>query len=259
MQARRRVVCARAQGVRDKFVRMRIHVESQVMIMAELHELCEFLSPSARLDLRSSALDYVLGLTGSSEGLALLGKHTRLLQRLLELAGDSSQPVLCRDSHLALLNASADAELGENLVRLDAAPRLLERLVDSKWKEADKICMTLSNLTRGESGSSAVSRALAESGGCSVSLYNLVDIFGRVGYSKHANYDYLATVFSNISRLGLVRKMFLNQDKCIVPRLLHYTQSSSLTRRGGIIGLLRNLCFQVGAHRVVHNRYSCEI
>ena len=222
-------------------------------------ELCEFLSPSARLDLRSTALDNVLGLTGSSEGLALLRKHTRLLQRLLELAGDSSQPVLCRDSHLALLNASADAELAESLVRLDAAPRLLERVVDPKWKEADKVCMTLSNLTRWEIGSSAVSRALAGSGGCSVSLYKLVDVFGRVGYSKHANYDYLATVFSNISQLGLVRKMFLNRDKCVVPSLLHYTQSSSLTRRGGIVGLLRNLCFQVGTHRVVHNRYSCEI
>ena len=212
----------------------------------ELEELCEFLSPSARLDLKSTALDYVLGLTGSPEGLRLLGKHPRLLRQLLELARDSSQPVVCRDAHLALLNASADPELVETLVTLDAVPRLLDRMVDPDWKEADKICMILSNLTRGESGSLAVSRVLAGSGGCSVSLNKLVDVFGRVGYSKHANYDYLATFFSNVSQLAAVREMFLDRKKCIVPRLLPHTQSPSLTRRGGIAGLLRNLCFEVG-------------
>ena len=209
----------------------------------KLAELCEFLSPSARLDLRSTALDYVLGLTGSPEGLRLIGEHTKLLQQLVELAGDSGQPVVSRDAHLALLNASSDAGVAESLVGLGAVPRLLERVVDPDWKESDKICMTLSNLTRGESGSLAVSRALRDS---RIPLYKLVDVFGRVGYSKHANYDYLATVFSNISQLAVVREMFLERGKCLVPRLLPYTQSPSLTRRGGIAGLLRNLCFQVG-------------
>ena len=212
----------------------------------ELDELCEFLSPSARLDLRSTALDYILGLTGSPEGLLLLRNHARIQRKLLELAEDASQPVLCRETHLALLNASADAEIAECLAHQDAVPRLLERAVDPEWKEADKVCMTLSNLTRGETGSLAASRALADGSGCGVSLQKLVDVFGSVGYSKHSNYDYLATVFSNISQLPVARLMFLDRDRCLVARLLPYTQSKSLTRRGGIAGLLRNLCFQVG-------------
>ena len=62
----------------------------------------------------------------------------------------------------------------------------------------------------------------------------------------HSNYDYLATVFSNISHLAEIREVFLDRDKCVLPHLQPYTQSGSLTRRRGIAGLLRNLCFQVG-------------
>ena len=209
----------------------------------ELEELCQFLSPSARMDLRSTALEYVLGLTGSSEGMRLLSGHPRALQQLLDLAGDTSQQAVSRDAHLALLNASADPQLAESLVSLGAVPRLLERAVDPESREADKMCMTLSNLTRTEPGLLSVSSVLKNG---TVTLHKLVDIFGRVGYNKHANYDYLATVFSNISRLAEVREVFLDRDKCVLPRLLSYTQSGSLTRRRGIAGLLRNLCFRVG-------------
>ena len=211
----------------------------------ELEELCQFLTPSARLDLRSTALDYVLGLTGSKDGVKLLRNHARVLQQLLELAADTSQPLLCRDAHLAVLNASADAALAESIIALDAVPRMLQLAADPEWKEADKLCMTLSNITRTEAGSVAVLRALTEET-ASVTLYQLVDVFGRIGYNKNANYDYLATVFSNISQLHTARLLFLDREKCIIPRLLPYTQSESLTRRGGVVGLLRNICFQVG-------------
>ena len=213
-------------------------------------ELEEFLSPSTRLDLKSTALDYVLGLTGSTDGVKLLRKDTRILKQLLEILTDTTQPLLSRDAHLAVLNASADAQIARHLVELDVVPRLLELAVDPEWSDADKLCMTLSNLTRGEAGSLAATHALTREGG-TVTLSKLVDIFGRVGYSTHSNYDYLATVFSNISQIPLARQLFLDKEKCLLPRLLPHTQSESLTRRGGIVGLLKNLCFQVGMWRVV--------
>ena len=228
----------------------------------ELKELCQFLTPSSRLDLRSTALDYVLGLTGSKDGVKLLRNHARVLQQLLELIADTSQPLLCRDAHLAVLNASADPALANSIISVDAVPRLLQLVADPEWKEADKVCMTLSNITRIEAGSMAVSRALTEKT-ASVTLYQLVDIFGRIGYNKNANYDYLATIFSNISQLHAARLLFLDREKCIVPRLLSYTQSKSLTRRGGVVGLLRNLCFQVGQSlcngRIMHTEFDPSI
>ena len=212
-----------------------------------LKELCGFLSPSARLDLRTAALDYVLGLTGSAEGLELLSRDAeQVLRRLLELAEDASQPAnLCRDAHLALLNASAEPQLAETLVELGVGPRLLDWVVNPDRREADTICKIISNLTRTESGSQAVTRAMAT--GSSVSLHKLVEIFGLVEHhSSGTNHDYLATVFSNISRLSKARELFLDRERCVVPLLLPHTQSKSLVRRQGIAGLLRNLCFQVG-------------
>ena len=230
-------------------MRLRKHVVGGTLhaMADELEELCQFLAPSTRLDLRSTALDYVLGLTGSKDGVKLLRNHARILQQLLELTADTSQPLLCRDAHLAVLNASADPALANSIIALDAIPRLLQLVADPEWKESDKVCMILSNITRTEVGSVTVSKALTEeTSTASVTLYQLVDIFGRIGYNEHANYDYLASVFSNISQLHAARLLFLDREKCIVPRLLPYTQSKSLIRRGGVVGLLRNLCFQVG-------------
>lgn len=212
---------------------------------SQLEELCQFLTLSTRLDLKSTALDYILGLTGSTEGVKLLRTHPRILRQLLELTADTSQPVVCRDAHLAVLNASADTAVADALVELSVVPRFLELVADPEWNEADKVCMILSNLSRSEAGAVAVSRALSGED-AKVALYQLVDIFGRINYNKNANYHYLATVFSNISQLSAARSLFLDREKCIIPHLLPYTQSESLTRRGGVVGLLRNLCFQVG-------------
>ena len=104
-------------------------------------ELCQFLSPSARMDLRSTALEYVLGLTGSPEGVRLLSGHPRALQQLLDMGGDTSQQAVSRDAHLALLNASADPQLAESLVSLGGVPCLLKQAVDPEWLEKQTRCV----------------------------------------------------------------------------------------------------------------------
>lgn len=214
--------------------------------MDQLGELCQFLTPGTRLDLKSTALDYVLGLTGSVDGLKLVRRHRVILERLLDLTTDTSHPVVSRDAHLALLNASANEEIASCLIKLDVVSRFLEFVVDPGWVEAEKVCTILSNLSRSEEGSSAVVRALTAEG-AKVTLYQLVDIFGRIGYNKNANFHYLATLFSNISQVPAARLLFLDRQKCIIPRLLPYTHSEvSVVRRGGVVGLLRNLCFEVG-------------
>ena len=220
-------------------------VRDPMMDDSRLEELCQFLTPSTRLDLRVTALDYVLGLTGSTEGVKLLRKHTGVLKQLLELTTDKTQPQVSRDAHLALLNASAYAAVAGSLVALNVIPRFLEFLVDPEWSEADKVCMILSNLTRSEDGCVAVLKALTADG-AKVTLFRLVDTFGRIGFNKSANYHYLAAVFSNVTQLSAGRLLFLDREKNIISRVLPYTQSDSLTRRGGVVGLLRNLCFQVG-------------
>ena len=209
-----------------------------------LEELFSFLSLNTRLDLKSTALEYVLGMTGSEEGRSFVKNNQEVMRLLLELTTDE-QPLISRDAHLALLNLSAVDELAEHLIDLEVIPRFLEFLVDSKWTHADMICMILSNLTRQGKGADAFVKAVTTDG--KPSLFQLIDVFDRTGYNKDANFHYLGAVFSNVTQTPAARILLLDRSRCIVPRLLPYTQfQGSVIRRGGVVGLLRNLCFEVG-------------
>lgn len=210
----------------------------------QLGELFSFLTLNTRLDLKSTALEYVLGMTGSEEGRSFIKRNQDVLRLLLELTTDA-QPLISRDAHLALLNLSAVDDVAEHLIDLEVIPRFLEFLVNPKWTHADKVCMILSNLTRQGKGAEAFVKAVTTDG--KPSLYQLIDIFDRTGYNKDANFHYLGTVFSNVTQTSTARILFLDRSRCIIPRLLPYTQfQGSVIRRGGVVGLLRNLCFEVG-------------
>ena len=232
----------------------------------QLEDLFSFLSLDSRVDLKTIALDYILGLTGSEGGRAMIKSSSPVVRLLLQLTSDK-QTVIAKDANLVLLNLSSSKDVAEMMLDLDVIPKLLVHLVNPEYTHSDAICMTLSNLTQSEKGSELFlaaimkseqaqtehSAATASSAACAAtslatpSLYQLVDIFDRKGYNKNANFHYLATVFLNITQLSLARQLFLDRKKCILPRLIPYTQFyESEIRRGGIVGLVRNLCFEVG-------------
>ena len=91
---------------------------------SELEELLDFLA-SGRLDLQMLALDQVLGLTGSPEGLLALRPHLESLTKTLcsQLAGKSE--VLCKDAAKAMVNITADAVAAKQI--LETVPVLVPR------------------------------------------------------------------------------------------------------------------------------------
>ena len=91
---------------------------------SELEELLDFLA-SGRLDLQMLALDQVLGLTGSPEGLLALRPHLASLTKTLcsQLAGKSE--VLCKDAAKAMVNITADAVAAKQI--LETVPALVPR------------------------------------------------------------------------------------------------------------------------------------
>ena len=230
----------------------------------QLQELFSFLNLGSRLDLKTIALDYLLGLTGSDDGRAMIKSNPSVMKLLLELTADQ-QPVVAKDANLVLLNLSSSKDVAEMMLDFNIIPRFLVHLMNPEYAHSDAVCMTLSNLTQSEKGSelfltavmkselsqtdqsSTTSSTVSNSVPAAPSLYQLVDVFDRKGYNKNANFHYLATVFLNITQLSLARQLFLDRKKCILPRLIPYTQFyDSEIRRGGIVGLLRNICFEVG-------------
>ena len=209
--------------------------------MDEVSELAAFLKKDVRGDLKVSAVNYVLGLTGSSDGLECIFKHRKIiLPALLELTDDNLE-VITKDSYLSLVNIAADSTLASELISLHVIPKLLGIIMDLKC--GDHVVMVLSNLTRSSEGSKAVVDILQD-GSSKIQLHQLVSVFC---INKAPKFHYLAAVFSNISQLPSGRKLFLDRQQSLLQRLLPFVHyQDSLIRRGGIVGLVRNLCFDTG-------------
>lgn len=215
------------------------------MAAEHLAELLGFLRPEARSDVKIAALGNLLGLTGTVDGRKLVSQQGDVVYRLLlALGSDDVEEAISRDALLALLNLSAYETAAESLVKLGFVPKLLQLITNPSHRHADKSCMLLSNLTRLPAGAQSMIETLKTG---EPTLDQLVEIFNQSDYNKNAQLHYLATVFSNVSQLPAARQLFLDQTKPFVIRLLSFVQyQTSVVRRGGIIGLIRNLCFEVG-------------
>uniref|UniRef100_A0A8C7X6P6 Protein HGH1 N-terminal domain-containing protein n=1 Tax=Oryzias sinensis TaxID=183150 RepID=A0A8C7X6P6_9TELE len=77
-----------------------------------------------------------------------------------------------------------------------------------------------------------------------VGLAKLVDIFCAEAYNAKANLHYLGPLLSNLTQLPEARHTLMDRDRCVFQRLLPFTQyQASVIRRGGVVGTLRNCCF----------------
>lgn len=217
---------------------------------ATLGELGHFLSSKSRSDLTSNAVGIILGLSGTPEGCELVIKADNVLCSIVELATQHQYSSVQLQALQILVNISAIEDGVSKLLETcdDFLSRLLQGLVvhdDVDVKAKEYKCMILSNLTRLHKGSSLLSDILLSHN--PVSLDSLVNIFDK---DASTTLDYLAKVFSNITQQQPARQWFLSKGQGfdVLSRLLPYTRHESAIRRSGIIGLLRNLCFETGEH-----------
>ncbi|XP_078393171.1 protein HGH1 homolog, partial [Cetorhinus maximus] len=212
----------------------------------QTQELLGFLTLDTRVDVKGQATECVLGLTGSKDGRSFLGQSVDILRALLALTKDPSRAVV-KDCYYALVNLSADATMHRALFRdVRLVPALLANLLDPEYDFSDQICSILSNLSREEGTCVGVFRAIQNEG---PGLAKIVDIFCTDGYNKMVELHYLGPLLSNLTQLPEARKFMLDKDRCVVQRLLPYTQyEDSSVRRGGVVGTLRNCCFDHSYH-----------
>ncbi|XP_076180006.1 protein HGH1 homolog [Ptiloglossa arizonensis] len=228
--------------------------------MESLQEICQYLSPNTRLDLKAIALEHVLSITGSSEGRELLLKHPDLLTNLIALIQDSSTAV-SKDAALALINMTAD-EAGTNaflVISEMSKPSedtkynynlihvCIRFIMDKESFLADPCCMILSNMTRPLHLVERVIKLIEKSG---YSWDSIVAAFTAKQYNNTgAKLHYLGPVFSNLSQSSHVRRYLMDKDRSVIQRLLPFTEyADSVVRRGGIVGTLKNCCFDVQDH-----------
>ncbi|XP_048850022.1 protein HGH1 homolog [Brienomyrus brachyistius] len=212
----------------------------------EAKELLNFLTLETRPDVKGQATEYILGLTGTKDGCRYLRGKPDFLKALLTLTSDLSVAIV-KDCYHALINLSADETLHRALVQdANILPVLFSNLLDPTYMFADRICTILTNLTRHEKTCKDVFKVFQEE---HIGLAKIVEILCTDDYNKTASLHYLGPLLSNLTQLPEARQFILDKERCVVQRLLPYTQyEASMVKRGGVIGTLRNCCFDHAYH-----------
>ena len=207
-------------------------------------ELLEFLCPESRQDVKYFALNYVLGLTATEEGMKFVEGHSGLLEKVLQMTKDET-PGVKNDAYVFLLNASAASPLVvKKLEEMKIFEQVLPHLLDKNCKYAEKLAMLLSNMTRLDEDCLKCFQEIEKSSSCS--LEQFLEVLCSEKYNNYVNIEHLATFFANMSRLTQVCNTLLDQNKDFIQRLLRYLSCPSCARRKGVARILRNCCFKYG-------------
>jgi len=195
------------------------------------------------------ALQHVLGLTGNSQGINSIGEVPEIVEKLITLLSDPAA-ALAKDSSLALVNLSADPSMAKTMLKynnISIVRGMFDIIQNSESKLADPAAMILSNLTRDVVCCNLVLEQLDRE---NIGLEEIIYIFCQEGYNKYgADLRYLGPLLSNLSQLAEGRRRILDKEKCVIERLLPFTEyKTSNVKRGGIVGTLRNCCFEHQQH-----------
>lgn len=212
-------------------------------------ELLPFLSRNARGDIRGTTLEYFLGLTGSDEGRSFIVSNQKYLSAIVSLLEDDI-PAIAKDAHLALVNLSTDSKTSWTLLNLDLHPdldeKLLQYVLNRESEHANIACSILSNLSISEQCAEKLVDLMITKKDI-VGFDKIVFAFCHADYNAKNNLHYLGPFLSNLTQIRTAREYIMDKDKYVIQRLLPFVEyKDSKLRRGGIIGALRNCCFETG-------------
>ncbi|KAH0553279.1 protein HGH1 homolog [Cotesia glomerata] len=231
--------------------------------MDSLKELVEYLNFDARLDLQAVAVQNILGLTNTEKGREMLLSCPEILRQFILLCQvDSKRLAVAKDAARALINISGDEAGAKALLLISEASKceLNQRptdnlirvcfsfILDKDNSLADQCCMILSNLTR---PAALVDRivSLIEKADCKWDKIVYAFAYADKYNTKGAKLHYLGPTLSNLSQSPIVRSRLMDRDLLIIHKLLPFVEyKDSLVRRGGIVGTLKNCCFDIENH-----------
>ncbi|XP_043834186.1 protein HGH1 homolog [Dromiciops gliroides] len=232
-------------------------MESGLKAADVAQEFVTFLTQGTRPDIQAEAVHHVLGLTGSEAGRSLLVAQTGLLQALAKLleAPPGAAAGAVGDAWRAVVNLCAEPSVHDSLLAaLPGLPvQLLARALAPNWPWAGEAAASLANLSR-ESGPfrELLEKCLEstnDEANQEPSLALLVTALTTPGYNPHAPLHYLASLLSNLSQLPRARAFLLDPNRQLIQHLLPLIQCpDSAVRRMGVVGTLRNCCFEHRSH-----------
>ncbi|KAI9229189.1 MAG: hypothetical protein DHS80DRAFT_30028 [Piptocephalis tieghemiana] len=227
---------------------------------AQLDELIGFLN-DPKVEVRQVAMQYVASFTVASAGAMpyFHQKASKVIPTIMPLVKDPSLSV-AHDALRALVNLSAE-ESFRSLMNDDEFLIFTLAVITSKTNPlGDVSCMLLSNLTKEEKMARKlvdVSVATGVSGLTEATrvLDQLTEVFLKgvdKQYNEECTYDYLASVFADVTLLAEGRRYFLTpsptDDQAPITKLMCFTEHPNVIRRGGVASAMKNCCFEKSDH-----------
>ncbi|KAH8382454.1 hypothetical protein KR009_003600 [Drosophila setifemur] len=226
--------------------------------MDTVKELLQFMQPNQRLDLKAVTLTHVLGLTGTAEGKSAILSQD-MLMAIFGLTYDENKTV-SKDAVLTLINLTAEEEGAIKVFQLakQVHPTFpivevaAKHICDDQSELADPWSMVLSNLTRVESLVHEILDILERD---EQTLPRLAKAFAKLDYNKKkSKLHYLAPIFCNLTQVSRGRELCCHARYQLLDKLLPFASfEGSVVRRGGTIGILKNVCFDTVYHSVILN------
>ncbi|GFO19916.1 protein hgh1 homolog [Plakobranchus ocellatus] len=215
-------------------------------------EMLPFLKKEARGDVKSIAIRYFLEMTGSKEGRDFIGEGDKFLPAIFDLTLDSHSDI-ARDAYLCLINLSAEETIAWKLMMnipngsaliLD----LLHRVLKPECLHADEATSIIANVTRIPGCAKQLAQQILSSES-KVTMESIVNVLCHTKFNKNASMHYIGPILANLTQVSEIRKIIMDKQRCIVQKLLPFTEfQDSLIRRGGILGALKNCCFEYDYH-----------
>ncbi|KAK6931222.1 Protein HGH1 N-terminal [Dillenia turbinata] len=208
----------------------------------EQEELIEFLS-SPSPPIKKAAVDIVRGLTGSQDGLQSLSNYSSILfPPLSTLLGENKE--VSEPAAEALVNLSQNSDVASKMIAMGMITKVMDILYNPNSSISRLLVMLLVNLTQLDAGISSLLQTEDEK---LHGLYvmKLVRSFCTSLDGKNDDpFEHVGSILVNISKSGAGRKILLDPKRGLVKQIIRQFDSTSLLRKKGVSGTIRNCCFE---------------
>lgn len=134
--------------------------------------------------------------------------------------------------------------------KFDLVSRAVEIITDESAEFADAWTMVLSNLSRVESLAYEILDELEKD---PKTMLRMAKAFAKLDYNKKKNkLHYLGPIFCNLTQTTRGRELICLNKHNLLDKILPFASyEDSIVRRGGTIGILKNICFDPVYHDTI--------
>ncbi|XP_021997251.1 protein HGH1 homolog isoform X2 [Helianthus annuus] len=192
---------------------------------------------------KKAAVDIVRGLTGSEDGLQSLATYSKTvlpsLSRLLAENKEVSEPAA-----EALVNLSQNSVLAAKMVEMGLIKITMDVLYKQGCEIVGPLVMLLVNLTQLDAGVESLLQ-VGDEKVQGLYVMKLVRSFCTSSSEKEDDpFGHVGSILVNVSKTKAGRTLLLDPKRGLLKQIIRQFDSTSLLRKQGVSGTIRNCCFE---------------